>query len=98
MNQKGFTLIEMLIVLLVISILLIITVPNIVQHQKSIRNKGCEAFVKMVQAQVQSYQIDENKLPASLEDLKSNGYIESTSCPNGKELALSTEGKVSVGE
>jgi competence protein ComGC len=27
-NQKGFTLIEMMIVLLIISVLLIITVPN----------------------------------------------------------------------
>ncbi|WP_042345987.1 competence type IV pilus major pilin ComGC [Bacillus massiliigorillae] len=98
MNQKGFTLIEMLIVLLVISILLIITVPNIIQHQKSIRNKGCEAFVKMVQAQVQSYQIDENKLPASLEDLKSKGYIESATCPNGKSLKYDSDGKVSVSE
>ncbi|MEH6940380.1 competence type IV pilus major pilin ComGC [Bacillus sp. JJ722] len=98
MNQKGFTLIEMLIVLLVISILLIITVPNIVQHQKSIRNKGCEAFVKMVQAQVQSYQIDENQLPTSLDELKSKGYIETTSCPNGKSLSYGSDGKVSVSE
>lgn len=98
MNQKGFTLIEMLIVLLVISILLIITVPNIIQHQKSIRNKGCDAFVKMVQAQVQAYQLDEDVLPASIDDLKSKGYIESTSCPNGKNVTLSAEGKVAVSE
>lgn len=96
MKQKGFTLIEMLIVLLVISILLIITVPNIVKQQESIRNKGCEAFIKMVQAQVQSYQIDNNKLPKSLEVLKGDGYIHKTSCPNGDEVTLDNQGKVSV--
>ncbi len=46
-NEKGFTLIEMLVVLMVISILLIITVPNITKNQSSIQEKGCEAFVKM---------------------------------------------------
>ncbi|WP_019242547.1 MULTISPECIES: competence type IV pilus major pilin ComGC [Bacillus] len=96
MNQKGFTLIEMLIVLLVISILLIITIPNIVKQQDSIQNKGCEAFVKMVQGQVQSYQIDNNKLPTSLSILKDEGYIHKTSCPNGDEVKMDDKGKVSV--
>ena len=48
-NDKGFTLIEMLIVLFVISILMIITIPNITKNQSAIKSKGCEAFVKMVQ-------------------------------------------------
>lgn len=47
MNERGFTLIEMLIVLLVISILLIITIPNITKNQSTIQSKGCEAFVKI---------------------------------------------------
>jgi len=45
-NQKGFTLIEMMIVLLVISVLLVITVPNVTKNNSSINEKGCEAFVK----------------------------------------------------
>ncbi|WP_163102607.1 competence type IV pilus major pilin ComGC [Peribacillus alkalitolerans] len=96
MNEKGFTLIEMLIVLLVISILLIITVPNIVKQQASIQEKGCDAFVKMVQAQVQAYQLDNNKLPTSLDELVTGGYIIQKSCPNGDSLALSSEGEISV--
>jgi prepilin-type N-terminal cleavage/methylation domain-containing protein len=96
MNDKGFTLIEMLIVLLVISILLIITIPNIVKQQASIQDKGCEAFAKMVQAQVQSYQMDNNKWPDSIEELKTEGYLKETSCPNGDSVALSTEGEVTI--
>ncbi|WP_108670813.1 competence type IV pilus major pilin ComGC [Peribacillus acanthi] len=96
MKEKGFTLIEMLIVLLVISILLIITIPNIVKQQASIQDKGCDAFVKMVQAQVQAYQLDNNKLPASLDELVSSKYINQKSCPNGDALALSSEGEISV--
>jgi competence protein ComGC len=45
-NEKGFTLIEMMIVMMIISILLIITIPNIAKHNSNINTKGCEAFVK----------------------------------------------------
>ena len=60
-NQKGFTLIEMMIVLLVISVLLVITVPNVTKNNSSINEKGCEAFINMVQGQVQAYELDDNK-------------------------------------
>lgn len=96
MNQKGFTLIEMLIVLLVISVLLIITIPNIVKQQGTIRDKGCDALVKMVQGQVQAYQIDHDKLPESLDTLKTGGYINSDTCPNGSKLKLESDGTVEV--
>lgn len=96
MNEKGFTLIEMLVVLLVISILLIITVPNITKHQSTIQSKGCNAFVKMVQAQVQAYQIDKNKLPQSVTELETNGYLKETTCPNGSNVTIDSEGEVTV--
>ena len=48
-RQNGFTLIEMLIVLLIISILILITVPNIAKHFATIDKKGCDAYVSMVQ-------------------------------------------------
>lgn len=91
MNQKGFTLIEMLIVLLVISVLLIITIPNIVKQQGTIRDKGCDALVKMVQGQVQAYQIDHDKLPESLAVLIEDGYINSDKCPNGQSISYDKE-------
>lgn len=48
MNEKAFTLIEMLIVLMVISVLLLIVIPNITKHNGMINNKGCETFVNTV--------------------------------------------------
>lgn len=47
-NQKGFTLIEMMIVLLVISMLLIITVPYISKHTSNINAKGCEGYMNII--------------------------------------------------
>lgn len=93
-NQRGFTLIEMLIVLFVISILMIITIPNITKNQSSIKKKGCEAFVQMVQGQVQAFEIDHNKWPASVTELKDGLYITETSCPNGDAINIDANGTV----
>jgi competence protein ComGC len=96
-NEKGFTLIEMMIVMLVISVLLMITIPNVAKHNANINNKGCDAYVKMVQAQVQAYEMDKNKIP-TIEDLKSEGYIkqDAKGCPNGKTVEIDTEGTVTA--
>ncbi|PLR99926.1 competence type IV pilus major pilin ComGC [Bacillus sp. T33-2] len=97
-NENGFTLIEMMIVLLVISVLLIITVPNIAKHNTNINNKGCDAYVKMVQAQVQAFEIDKNRLPDSVDELKTEGYLKNgeAGCPNGTDITISTSGEVTT--
>lgn len=97
-NDKGFTLIEMMIVLLVISVLLIVTIPNITNNNSTINNKGCDALIKMVEAQVQAYSMEYKKMPSTITELKDKGYLGEgqTACPNGKEISISQEGKVSV--
>ncbi|MFD2925959.1 competence type IV pilus major pilin ComGC [Halobacillus naozhouensis] len=85
-NQKGFTLIEMLIVLLIISVLLVITIPNLAKNNETIRSKGCEALVLTAEAQVQAYKIDQDTFPESLDILVTEKYLKQKTCPNGKEL------------
>ncbi|MFK9093276.1 competence type IV pilus major pilin ComGC [Bacillus salipaludis] len=93
-NEKGFTLIEMMIVMLVISVLLIVTIPNVAKHNSNINNKGCEAYVKMVQAQVQAYVMDNNKVP-TLDELKTEGYLKDVKgCPNGNTVEIDSKGNV----
>ncbi len=95
-NQKGFTLIEMMIVLLVISILLIITVPNVIKNNSSINEKGCEAYQKMVQGQVQAYQLDHNNKIPTVTELSEANYITSKECPAGKTITIASDGTVSL--
>jgi len=96
-KEKGFTLIEMLIVLLVITILLLITIPNVTKHNSSIQKKGCDGLINMVQAQVSSYQIDHKEIP-TIEELKSEGYLRNTPvCPNGNTVVIAADGVVSDG-
>lgn len=92
-NEKGFTLIEMLIVLLVISVLLIITIPNMSKNSTTIRDKGCEALIKTTEAQVEAYFIENDVYPTDISELEGE-YISQSTCPNGSTLSITSDGKV----
>ncbi|MFX3624892.1 MAG: competence type IV pilus major pilin ComGC [Ectobacillus sp.] len=98
MNEKGFTLLEMLLVLLVISVLLLLIIPNVVNQRNTVQTKGCEAIVKSTEAQVQAYQLNNDGAIPTIEQLKDEEYIATTTCPNGAALSVSPDtGKVTVG-
>jgi competence protein ComGC len=94
-NQKGFTLVEMMIVMLVIAVLLIIMIPNVLTHQNVVEEKGCDAFVRTVEAQVQAYKLEHNAIP-SLQKLVDGKYLTESTCPDGKEIVISSDGAVSI--
>ncbi|WJY28458.1 MULTISPECIES: competence type IV pilus major pilin ComGC [Sporosarcina] len=97
LNEDGFTLIEMMIVLLIISVLILVAIPNVTKHSKSIDEKGCDAYLKMVEGQVQAYKMDTKKIPASLVELSENDYLPpDAKCPDGSGLTIDTAGKVTV--
>ncbi len=87
-NNNGFTLLEMLMVMFIIAILLLLTIPNITKHKKGVDERGCDAYADMVQTQVTAYEMVEGKLPGSLAQLKTSGYITSTTCSDGTNLVL----------
>nr|WP_155522799.1 competence type IV pilus major pilin ComGC [Salisediminibacterium selenitireducens] len=98
-NKKGFTLIEMMIVLVVISILLLALIPNMTKNQSVAADKGCEATVEMVQAQVMAFKVDTGSFPADLAKLQDGEYVEHITCQNGQTLNLDTvTGKVSLNQ
>ncbi|CDQ39673.1 competence type IV pilus major pilin ComGC [Virgibacillus salexigens] len=95
-NNRGFTLIEMLIVLMIISVLIILTVPNLSKRSQEVSNKGCDALLAVVQAQVDAYYTEHNSYPISLESMIP-AYIneEQTSCNNDEALLYDKDtGKV----
>lgn len=94
-SEKAFTLIEMMIVLLIISVLILIAIPNVTKHSKSIDEKGCNAYVAMVQGQVEAYKMDKHRYPTGLEALVTEKYLtESPKCPDGRQLSIDADGKV----
>lgn len=73
-KYAGFTLLEMLIVLLIISVLILLFVPNLAKHKETVDKKGNEAIVKIVESQIELYTLEKNKTP-SLNELVNEGYI-----------------------
>ena len=88
-NEKGFTLVEMLIVLAIISILILIAIPNVTKQSKAIDEKGCDAYVAMVQGQVEAYKLEHKTYPDAFGDLVTEGFLnEEPVCPNGSAMSL----------
>lgn len=95
-NEKGFTLIEMLVVLLIITVLILLIVPNLGGKTGDMHDKGCEALVVTVQGQADMYELDKGSEVASIQALVTADYINESQkkCHNGKVLTIS-DGKVS---
>jgi len=74
-RNSGFTLLEMMIVMIIIGILLAIAVPrynrSVLQARESVLRNDLFELNKLIQ----QYTIDKQKAPQSLEDLKEAGYI-----------------------
>ena len=73
-KAKAFTLVEMLVVLLIISVLLLLFVPNLTKQKEAVNDKGKAAVVKVVESQSELYGLDKNE-EASLSKLKEDGRI-----------------------
>lgn len=100
-NSKGFTLVEMLVVLLVISVILLLAIPNITKHSKSVHTKGCEALTTMIEGQMEAFYMENNRYPSSLNELVEKEFIKSDdlACPGGEEILIENgEVKINTNE
>jgi competence protein ComGC len=75
-RRLAFTLVEMLIVLLVISILILLFVPNLSAQRSVIDDKGNDAIVKVVETQIELFQLNENRMPTRQELIDGNYVTE----------------------
>jgi general secretion pathway protein G len=73
--QRGFTLIELMVVMAIISVLLAISLPI---YSKSI-TRAKESVLRnnlfTIRSMIDEYTIDKQKAPESLQDLVSEGYL-----------------------
>lgn len=75
--RKGFTLIEMVIVLFIISLLLLIMIPNLANQKEHATTRSNQAFktTLVTQAEMLSDNSDDNKKEVKLQDLEDQHYI-----------------------
>lgn len=91
LKTKAFTLIEMLLVLLIISLLLILIIPNVAKQTAHIQSTGCDAQVKMINSQIEAYTLKHNRNPNTIQDLITEGYIKENqkSFKTGETISIS---------
>lgn len=89
--KKAFTLVEMLFVMTIIMILLLLVIPQVTKKSEAVKDKGCEALIDVIDAQIQLYELCEGYLPHSISELIQKGYIEEkqSRCPNGQRIEIS---------
>ncbi|MBV8573316.1 MAG: type II secretion system protein [Acidobacteriaceae bacterium] len=73
--QRGFTLVELMVVMAIVSVLLAIAVPI---YQKSI-TRAKESVLRnnlfTIRTMIDEYTLDKQKAPETLQDLVSEGYL-----------------------
>jgi type II secretion system protein G len=86
--HQGFTLVEIMIVVLIIGILLAIAVPNFIKARESSRAKSCVANLKQIESAKEQWAMDTKAAPTATPvdaDLYgATAYLKTTpECPAG---------------
>lgn len=91
-KQKGFTMIEMVIVVAIIAILIMLIAPNLLHQKENASKKSDEAFRTTLETQLQLYkqENDDNdkKVNITFDNMKKEGYL------TENQLAKATKGYI----
>jgi general secretion pathway protein G len=75
MRESGFTLVELMIVMLIISVLAAVAIPMFEASLRNAREAALKEDLHVMRDAIDSYTMDKNKAPQSLDDLVQSGYL-----------------------
>ena len=76
-SQQGFTLLELMIVMVIISLLAAIAIPSYTNNVRRAKEAVLREDLHTMRLAIDSYTIDKQKAPQSLDDLVQAGYLKS---------------------
>jgi general secretion pathway protein G len=74
-RESGFTMVELMIVMAIIAILATLAIPSYVTAIKHAREAVLKEDLHVLRAAIDSYTMDKQKAPQSLDDLVQEGYL-----------------------
>ena len=74
-QECGFTLVELMIVMLIIGVLAAIAIPSFVASIKNAKEAVLKEDLHVLRNAIDSYTMDKQKAPQSLDDLIQDGYL-----------------------
>ncbi|MBI3983884.1 type II secretion system protein GspG [Candidatus Microgenomates bacterium] len=69
-NQRGFTIIELLVVITVVAVLIALTLPNLLSAQRRARDDVRKNNLKVIQIALESYYADAGSYPITEQGLQ----------------------------
>lgn len=91
-RKTGFTILEIMIAALILSILAAVAIPNFLKYRNSSREQVCKGNIQMIYHAMEQYALDynfDNGDNVSLTNMVNGGYLNSNpTCPsNGTNYA-----------
>jgi general secretion pathway protein G len=74
-QDAGFTLMELMIVMMIIGVLATLAIPSFVGAVKSASEAVLKEDLRVMRSAIDAYTMDKQKAPQSLDDLVQDGYL-----------------------
>lgn len=94
-KRKGFTLIELIVVIAILAILMLIAVPRFSGTQETAKTRSCQATQRTIESAAALYEAETGAQPENITALVNGDYLADTpACPSSGTYTL-TDGVVS---